>query len=98
MYEGLTDGRTREVAYDERMFYYLPNGRAIDGEGAVDALLDEVEGNRYFLDMTTGEVGCVEGKGKGAREKLATLQDERCGIASCHASRMRNDWSGSRIL
>ncbi len=57
------------------MYYHLPNGRAVDIEGAVDAMLDENESNRYFLDTTTGEVGCVAGE--DATTKLAALQDER---------------------
>lgn len=56
------------------MFYYLPNGRPIDVEGAVDGMLDEDQAKRYFLDTTTGEVGCVEAEDN---QKLASIERER---------------------
>ena len=59
------------------MSYELPNGRAVDTEGAVEAFLDKNAKNRYFLDLTTGEVGCVEKGRKGALEKLKSLHGER---------------------
>lgn len=54
--------------------FYLPNGRPIDVEGAVDGMLDEDRARRYFLDTTAGEVGCVEAQDD---QKLASIERER---------------------
>ena len=59
------------------MFYYLPNKRPIDVEGAVDAMLDDNRANRYFLDVTMGEVECVGTGSVEGRSKLAVIQREK---------------------
>ena len=59
------------------MFYYLPNKRPVDVESAVDAMLDDNASNRYFLDVETGEVGCVDTVSKEGRSKLKTIQREK---------------------
>lgn len=58
------------------MFYYLSNKRPIDVEGAVDAMLDGNKANRYFLDVTTGDVGCVAVGSEEGRHKLRSIQRE----------------------
>ena len=58
------------------MFYYLPNKRPIDVEGAIDAILDGNQSNRYFLDIMTGEVGCVEVGSAKMQQRLEDIQRE----------------------
>lgn len=48
--------------------FLLPNNKKIDEDGVIDAMLDTDTTHRYFLDLNTGEVGCVE-KEKEAKEK-----------------------------
>src|SRR3989344_1567740 len=59
------------------MFYYLPNKRPVDVEGAVDAMLDDNQANRYFLDVTTGAVGRIGAGHEERRTKRAAIQRER---------------------
>ncbi len=58
------------------MFYYLPNKQPIDEDGAIDAMLDDNVANRYFLDIMTGNVGCVETVSEEGRLKFAEIQRE----------------------
>lgn len=58
------------------MFYYLPNKQPIDEDGAIDAMLDDTVANRYFLDVTTGNVGCVDTASEDGHSKLLEIQRE----------------------
>ncbi len=58
------------------MFYYLPNHRPIDTEGAIDGMLDSNTGNRYFLDLETGNVGCIATAETSADKKLVAVLQE----------------------
>jgi len=44
--------------------FLLPNQNKIDEDGVIEAMLHRDTSRRYFLDTTTGEVGCVEKKTK----------------------------------
>lgn len=44
--------------------FFLPNNQKIDEDGVIDAMLDTDMSRQYFLDTTTGEVGCVVQKAK----------------------------------
>lgn len=59
------------------MFYYLPNKRPVDVEGAIDGMLDENKANRYFLDTKTGDIGCVDTGNRGNDQKLESITRER---------------------
>ncbi len=58
------------------MFYFLPNKRPVDEDGAIDAMLDDNRTNRYFLDVTTGDVGCIETGSEEGQSKLTAMQRE----------------------
>jgi hypothetical protein len=58
------------------MFYYLPNKRPVDVEGAIDAMLDTNQAHQYFLDTTTGYVGCVGAEDEEEYSRLKSIRHE----------------------
>ena len=55
--------------------FILPNEKHIDTDGVIDAMGDISGRMKYFLDIISGEVGCVNSKEKKKVTKL--LQDSR---------------------
>lgn len=56
------------------MTFVLKNGNKIDEEGLGDAFGDAEPARVYFLDLETGEVGCIE---KGEGKKIPVSNRER---------------------
>ena len=55
--------------------FILPNGKHIDTDGVIDAVGDISGKTKYFLDTTSGEVGCVNSRDKKKADNLS--QDSR---------------------
>lgn len=58
------------------MFYYLANKKPVDVDGAIEGMLDDDMGHRYFLDLQMGSVGCVEANTKDGKEALVHIAGE----------------------